>query len=324
MVLLFLRDWRSVIVVVLNIPFALCGRRRRPLAHRPDDQPDDARRAGAGDRHPRGRGDRRDREHPPQDGARRRRSRWRSGGGTWTRRSRGSWRCSASWPSSSRRSSCRGRRRRSSSRSRWPSASRWSRPTCSPARSSRCSRSGSSATRRRDGDGARRSLFDRFAGCLRPGAVGRVVRLRWVVVPAYLAVAGARDRRRRAAGSAWRSSRRSTPAGSSSGSRPRPARGSRRPRRSPSPPWRRSASEVGRDSGRHLGRLRRHHPVELPDQRHLPVDRRARGGRPPRRPEAGGGHPDRGPQGAAPRDAHGRRCPASGSRSSRPTSSARS
>ncbi len=25
MVLLFLRDWRSVIVVVLNIPFALCG-----------------------------------------------------------------------------------------------------------------------------------------------------------------------------------------------------------------------------------------------------------------------------------------------------------
>ena len=25
MVLVFLRDWRSVIVVVLNIPFAICG-----------------------------------------------------------------------------------------------------------------------------------------------------------------------------------------------------------------------------------------------------------------------------------------------------------
>ena len=34
MVLLFLRDWRSVIVVVLNIPLALCGARGRPLAHR--------------------------------------------------------------------------------------------------------------------------------------------------------------------------------------------------------------------------------------------------------------------------------------------------
>ena len=32
MVLLFLRDWRSVIVVVLNIPLALLGSRRRPVA----------------------------------------------------------------------------------------------------------------------------------------------------------------------------------------------------------------------------------------------------------------------------------------------------
>ena len=32
MVLLFLRDWRSVIVVVLNIPFALLGSRGRPVA----------------------------------------------------------------------------------------------------------------------------------------------------------------------------------------------------------------------------------------------------------------------------------------------------
>ena len=36
MVLLFLRDWRSVIVVVLNIPLALLGVGRRPVADRPD------------------------------------------------------------------------------------------------------------------------------------------------------------------------------------------------------------------------------------------------------------------------------------------------
>ena len=42
-------------------------------------------------------------------------------------------------------------------------------------------------------------------------------------------------------------------------------------------------------------------PVELPDQRHLPVDRRARGGGPPGRPEGGRGRRRRGAQGAAPR-----------------------
>ena len=67
MVLVFLRDWRSVIVVVLNIPFAICGRDRGTVAHGPDDQPDDPGRAGLGGRHPRGRGDRRNREHSPQD-----------------------------------------------------------------------------------------------------------------------------------------------------------------------------------------------------------------------------------------------------------------
>ena len=72
MVLLFLRDWRSVIVVVLNIPFALLGVGRRPVADRADDQPDDARRAGAGRRHPRRRGDRRGREHPHADASTRR------------------------------------------------------------------------------------------------------------------------------------------------------------------------------------------------------------------------------------------------------------
>ena len=54
MVLLFLRDWRSVIVVVLNIPLALLAAARRPVADRADDQPDDAGRAGAGGRHPGG------------------------------------------------------------------------------------------------------------------------------------------------------------------------------------------------------------------------------------------------------------------------------
>ena len=64
MVLLFLRDWRSVIVVVLNIPFALLARRRRPVADGADDQPDDAGRPGPGGRHPGGCGHRRGREHP--------------------------------------------------------------------------------------------------------------------------------------------------------------------------------------------------------------------------------------------------------------------
>ena len=72
-----------------------------------------------------------------------------------------------------------------------------------------------------------------------------------------------------------------------------------------------------------LDRLRRPDPVELPDQRHLPVDRRARGGDPPRRPEAGGEGRHRAAQGAAPDGARRRRCRACGSRSSRPTSSAR-
>ena len=53
MVLLFLRDWRSVIVVVLNIPLALVGSVVALWLHGPDDQPDDARRPGPGGRHSR-------------------------------------------------------------------------------------------------------------------------------------------------------------------------------------------------------------------------------------------------------------------------------
>ena len=68
MVLLFLRDWRSVIVVVLNIPVRPVRRPGGDVAHRADDQPDDPGRAGAGHRHPGRRIHRRGREHPPPDG----------------------------------------------------------------------------------------------------------------------------------------------------------------------------------------------------------------------------------------------------------------
>ena len=64
MVLLFLRDWRSAVVVVLNIPLALLAAAICAVGLRPDDQHHDARRTGAGGRHPGRRGDGRDREHP--------------------------------------------------------------------------------------------------------------------------------------------------------------------------------------------------------------------------------------------------------------------
>ena len=64
MVLLFLRDWRSALVVVLNIPLAIMASIVGLWICRADDQPDDARRPGAGGRHSRRRSDRRNREHP--------------------------------------------------------------------------------------------------------------------------------------------------------------------------------------------------------------------------------------------------------------------
>ena len=36
MVLIFLRDWRSALIVVMNIPFALLERRDSAVGHRPD------------------------------------------------------------------------------------------------------------------------------------------------------------------------------------------------------------------------------------------------------------------------------------------------
>ena len=68
MVLLFLRDWRSALVVVLNIPLSLAAALLALWSHRADDQHHDARRAGAGGRHPGGRGHRLHRKHPHASG----------------------------------------------------------------------------------------------------------------------------------------------------------------------------------------------------------------------------------------------------------------
>ena len=79
--------------------------RRRAVGRRPDDQHHDARRPGAGRRHPRRRGDGRDREHPHAAGARRA-GRARPCSTPAARSScRGCWRCCASSRCSCRRSS---------------------------------------------------------------------------------------------------------------------------------------------------------------------------------------------------------------------------
>ena len=70
MVLLFLRDWRSAAIVVITIPFALLAAVVALWGAGPDDQHHDARRPGAGGRHPGRRSDGRDREHPHAPGAR--------------------------------------------------------------------------------------------------------------------------------------------------------------------------------------------------------------------------------------------------------------
>jgi len=52
MVLLFLRDWRSSLIVIITIPFALLVRRGRAVGCRADDQHYDARRISPRGRHP--------------------------------------------------------------------------------------------------------------------------------------------------------------------------------------------------------------------------------------------------------------------------------
>ena len=110
MVLLFLRDWRSALVVVLNIPLALLAAAAGALGDGPDGQPHDAGRPGAGGRHPRGRGDRHHREHPHPSRARHSRAAGRARRHRRDDACRACWRCCASWPCSSPPSSCRGRR----------------------------------------------------------------------------------------------------------------------------------------------------------------------------------------------------------------------
>ena len=149
----------------------------------------------------------------------------------------------------------------------------------------------------------RRSVFDRGRDAY-GRAVEVAVRLRWLVVPVYLAVALAvivlvgrtlgleifpkvdagrfQLRLRAPDGTRYEETERLAIAAlehDHRGSRPR-------------------------ESG-DLDRLRRVDPVELSDQCHLPVDRRARGGDPPRRDEAGGEGRHRAAQGAAPRGAGG-------------------
>ena len=124
MVLVFLRDWRSVIVVVLNIPLALVaalvalwlsgqtinlmtlGGLALAVGILVDEST-----VAVENIHVQMR-------TTPT------RSPWPSGGASPRRRCRGCWRCCASWRCSSRRSSCRGRRGRCSCRWRWRSGSR--------------------------------------------------------------------------------------------------------------------------------------------------------------------------------------------------------
>ena len=260
MVLVFLRDWRSVIIVVLNIPFALCGALVGAVAHRADDQPHDAGRPGAGDRHPGRRGDRRDREHPREAGAAPTRSRWPSGRGTWTRPCRGCWRCSASWPSSSRRSSCRARRRPlfvplSLAVGFAMVSSYLLSSTFVPVLSAWLLR-----RQHHPGQRARRGVrfFDRTRDALRAGLGRDRPRSAGSSLPAYLGRRPGHRPTASAAGSAWRSSR-EVDAGrfqlrikARAGTADREDRADRR--RTRSTPIR---EEVGRGRGRDLRRLRR-------------------------------------------------------------------
>ena len=65
MILLFLGSWRSTLIVATSIPLSILVVDHRPVGAGPDAQHDDARRAGAGGRHPGGRRDGGDRERPP-------------------------------------------------------------------------------------------------------------------------------------------------------------------------------------------------------------------------------------------------------------------
>ncbi len=192
-------------------PAGADGGRGGALAHRADDQPDDPGRAGPGHRHPGGRGDRGDREHPHARWAMRPRSPGRCGWATPRPPSRGCWPWSASWPCSFRRSSCRARRGRCSCPCRWPSAfsmvasyllSSTFVPVLSvwllrhvhlggPARSRRRPPASPAAAGRNVSLGLASAFsFDRFRARYE-WLLARLVRFRWVLVAAYLAVSAA-------------------------------------------------------------------------------------------------------------------------------------
>ena len=324
MVLLFLRDWRSVIVVVLNIPFALLRRAGGAVADRADDQPDDPGRAGAGRRHPGGRGDRRGREHPPPDGADAARSPGRCGGATARRPCRGCWRCSASWRCSSRRSSCRGR----PGAVRAAVAGRRLRhghlvPAVQHVRAGAVDLAAAPpsppAARRRGGDRSSSGSATAYGR-----AVGGVVRLALAGRAGLPRRARRRDRARsgRPLGlEIFPAGRRRPVPAPPAGARRHADRGDRaaRHRSARRRSRRRSAADNVAISVGYVGLIPSSYPINAiyqwtggPEEAILRVAlKHGREGR------------HRAAQGAAPRRARRRRCPACGSRSSRPTSSAR-
>ncbi len=220
---------------------------RRPLAHRPDDQPDDARRPRPGHRHPGRRGDRRDREHPRQDGAHREHPAGRpageprhgraaaAGDALHPRRLHPVVLHAGGGPGPLRPALARRRLRdglvlpalqhvRPGPLGLAPPPPAHARGTSAAAFALRPvpRRLRPGPRRRRPAPLARRPRLPRRRPCSSPtGSAGS---------------------------SAWRSSRGSTPGGSSSASRPRPGRGSRRPSRSRRPRSRPSAKEVGEDA----------------------------------------------------------------------------
>ena len=147
-----------------------------------------------------------------------------------------------------------------------------------------------------DGTG-RRTLFERTIDAY-GRALSRVVRWRWVVLPAYLALAAVVV----------------IGVGRSLGLEIFPKVDARRfqlrmrPHRNADRGDREAGARRAQDNPERCGggrrgdlhRLHRAHPVELPDQRHFPVDGRAGGSGAPGRPQGGDDRHGRKPQGAAP------------------------
>ena len=322
MVLVFLRDWRSVIVVVLNIPFAICG---ALVALWLTGQTINLMTLGGlalADRHPGRRGDRRDREHPPQDGSGPRSiaSAVRQGNMDTAVPRLLAMLCilAVFLPSFFMQGAAQALFVPLSLAVGFAMVSSYLlSSTFVPVLSTWLLRNHPLP----DGTG-RRTLFERTIDAY-GRALSRVVRWRWVVVPAYLALAavvivgvgrglgleifpkvdaGRFQLRMRA------------PTGTRIEETEKLALEVLETIR----------DEVGADdveiSVGYVGLI----PSSYPINAIYPVDGRAGGGGAPGRPQGGDDRRRRGPQGAAPHHARRDRCPTCGSRSSRPTSSARS